>query len=90
MNEYKPLYRRNNLDRPCFWEAKASCSPTQNIIIVSHGIVGKAIQVEEIHVARNPKDEVESINALYKRKYDSDFAKEMNRSVKIYLDNFRG
>ena len=52
MNEYKPLYRRNNLGRPCFWEAKASCSPTQNIIIVSHGIVGKAIQVEEIHVAR--------------------------------------
>lgn len=36
------------------------------------------------------KDEAESINALYKRKYDSDFAKEMNRSVKIYLDNFRG
>jgi hypothetical protein len=35
------------------------------------------------------KDQVESINALYKRKYDSDFAKEMNRSVKIYLDNFR-
>lgn len=65
MNEYKPLYRRNNLGRPCFWEAKASCSPTQNIIIVSHGIVGKAIQVEEIHVARNPKDEVES---RYKQK----------------------
>jgi len=35
------------------------------------------------------KDQVETINALYKRKYDSDFAKEMNRSVKIYLDNFR-
>lgn len=65
MNEYKPLYRRNNLGRPCFWEAKASCSPTQNIIIVSHGIVGKATQVEEIHVARNPKDEVES---RYKQK----------------------
>ena len=59
------MYRRNNLGRPCFWEAKASCSPTQNIIIVSHGIVGKAIQVEEIHVARNPKDEVES---RYKQK----------------------
>lgn len=69
MNEYKPLYRRNNLGRPCFWEAKASCSPTQNIIIVSHGIVGKAIQVEEIHVARNPKDEVES---RYKQKENKD------------------
>lgn len=65
MNEYKPLYRRNNLGRPCFWEARVSGSPTQNIIIVSHGIVGKAIQVEEIHVARNPKDEVES---RYKQK----------------------
>lgn len=65
MNEYKPLYRRNNLGRPCFWEAIVSGSPTQNIIIVSHGIVGKAIQVEEIHVARNPKDEVES---RYKQK----------------------
>lgn len=65
MNEYKPLYRRNNLGRPCFWEARISSSPTQNIIIVSHGIVGKAIQVEEIHVARNPKDEVES---RYKQK----------------------
>lgn len=65
MNEYKPLYRRNNLGRPCFWEAKVSGSSTQNIIIVSHGIVGKAIQVEEIHVARNPKDEVES---RYKQK----------------------
>ena len=65
MNEYKPLYRRNNLGRPCFWEAIVSDSPTQNIIIVSHGIVGKAIQVEEIHVARNPKDEVES---RYKQK----------------------
>lgn len=65
MNEYKPLYRRNNLGRPCFWEAIISSSPTQNIIIVSHGIVGKAIQVEEIHVARNPKDEVES---RYKQK----------------------
>lgn len=65
MNEYKPLYRRNNLGRPCFWEARVSGSSTQNIIIVSHGIVGKAIQVEEIHVARNPKDEVES---RYKQK----------------------
>ena len=65
MNEYKPLYRRNNLGRPCFWEARISSSPTQNIIIVSHGIVGKAMQVEEIHVARNPKDEVES---RYKQK----------------------
>lgn len=65
MNEYKPLYRRNNLGRPCFWEARVSGYPTQNIIIVSHGIVGKAIQVEEIHVARNPKDEVES---RYKQK----------------------
>lgn len=65
MNEYKPLYRRNNLGRPCFWEAIVSGSPTQNIIIVSHGIVGKAMQVEEIHVARNPKDEVES---RYKQK----------------------
>lgn len=65
MNEYKPLYRRNNLGRPCFWEARVSGSPTQNIIIVSHGIVGKAIQVEEIHVSRNPKDEVES---RYKQK----------------------
>lgn len=65
MNEYKPLYRRNNLGRPCFWEARVSGSPTQNIIIISHGIVGKAIQVEEIHVARNPKDEVES---RYKQK----------------------
>ena len=65
MNEYKPLYRRNNLGRPCFWEARVSGSPTQNIIIVSHGIVGKAIQVEEIYVARNPKDEVES---RYKQK----------------------
>lgn len=65
MNEYKPLYRRNNLGRPCFWEARISGSSTQNIIIVSHGIVGKAIQVEEIHVARNPKDEVES---RYKQK----------------------
>lgn len=65
MNEYKPLYRRNNLGRPCFWEAIISSSPTQNIIIVSHGIVGKTIQVEEIHVARNPKDEVES---RYKQK----------------------
>ena len=65
MNEYKPLYRRNNLGRPCFWEARVSGSSTQNIIIVSHGIVGKAIQVEEIHVVRNPKDEVES---RYKQK----------------------
>lgn len=65
MNEYKPLYRRNNLGHPCFWEARVSGSSTQNIIIVSHGIVGKAIQVEEIHVARNPKDEVES---RYKQK----------------------
>lgn len=65
MNEYKPLYRRNNLGRPCFWEARVSESSTQNIIIVSHGIVGKAIQVEEIHVARNPKDEIES---RYKQK----------------------
>lgn len=65
MNEYKPLYRRNNLGSPCFWEARVSGSSTQNIIIVSHGIVGKAIQVEEIHVARNPKDEVES---RYKQK----------------------
>lgn len=65
MNEYKPLYRRNNLGRPCFWEARVNGSSTQNIIIVSHGIVGKAIQVEEIHVARNPKDEVES---RYKQK----------------------
>lgn len=65
MNEYKPLYRRNNLGRPCFWEARVSGSSTQNIIIVSHGIVGKTIQVEEIHVARNPKDEVES---RYKQK----------------------
>lgn len=65
MNGYKPLYRRNNLGRPCFWEARISGSSTQNIIIVSHGIVGKAIQVEEIHVARNPKDEVES---RYKQK----------------------
>lgn len=65
MNEYKPLYRRNNLGRPCFWEARVSGSSTQNIIIVSHGIVGKAIQVEEIHVAHNPKDEVES---RYKQK----------------------
>lgn len=65
MNEYKPLYRRNNLGSPCFWEARVSESFTQNIIIVSHGIVGKAIQVEEIHVARNPKDEVES---RYKQK----------------------
>lgn len=65
MNEYKPLYRRNNLGSPCFWEARVSESSTQNIIIVSHGIVGKAIQVEEIHVARNPKDEVES---RYKQK----------------------
>lgn len=65
MNEYKPLYRRNNLGRPCFWKARVSGSSTQNIIIVSHGIVGKAIQVEEIHVVRNPKDEVES---RYKQK----------------------
>lgn len=65
MNEYKSLYRRNNLGRPCFWEARVSGSSTQNIIIVSHGIVGKAIKVEEIHVARNPKDEVES---RYKQK----------------------
>lgn len=65
MNEYKPLYRRNNLGSPCFWEARVSGSSTQNIIIVSHGIVGKAIQVEEIHVVRNPKDEVES---RYKQK----------------------
>lgn len=65
MNEYKPLYRRNNLGRPCFWEARVNGSSTQNIIIVSHGIVGKAIQVEEIHVVRNPKDEVES---RYKQK----------------------
>ncbi len=36
------------------------------------------------------KDEIESIKELYKRKYDSDFAKEMNRSVKKYLENFRG
>ena len=76
MNEYKPLYRRNNLGRPCFWEAKASCSPTQNIIIVSHGIVGKAIQVEEIHVARNPKDEVES-RYKHKRKQGYKFLDEI-------------
>lgn len=36
------------------------------------------------------KDEIESIKELHKRKYDSDFAKEMNRSVKKYLENFRG
>lgn len=30
------------------------------------------------------------IKAFYNRKYDSDFAKEMSRSAKRYLDHFRG
>ena len=54
MKKYEKLYRRNNLGKPCFWQAYPSASPTQNIIIISHGIVGKGMIVEEIHVSRNP------------------------------------
>lgn len=77
MEKYKPLYRRNNLGRPCFWEARPSCSPTQQIVIVSHGIVGKAMHVEEIHVGRNAKEEVES-RYKQKRKQGYKFIDELN------------
>jgi len=32
----------------------------------------------------------EYINAFYKHKYSSDFAKEMNRSASRYLEHFGG
>lgn len=65
MEKYEKLYRRNNLGKPCFWQAYPSASSTQNIILVSHGIVGKGMIVDEIHVSRKPEDEVES---RYKQK----------------------
>lgn len=58
------LYRRNNYGQPCVWMARPCNFHT---IEIFHGIVGKTISYEEIHVNRCPKDECNS-RILAKRK----------------------
>lgn len=85
-------YRRNNFGQPCVWFA----TPFGNdSIIVYHGIVGKTITNEIIHIARKPKDEVKSrINA--KRKIGYKLLSELKDNVSLpveeqllsYLDTY--
>lgn len=75
-------YRRNNFGQPCVWFAKAH---DVDSIIVYHGIVGKTISSDIIHVGRKPTDEVLSrINA--KRKAGYKLLSELKDNVSLPVE----
>lgn len=85
-------YRRNNFGQPCVWYAR-QCD--DDSIIVFHGIVGKTITSEIIHIHRNPVDEIKSrVNA--KRKTGYKLLSELKDNVSLpvegellsYLDTY--
>lgn len=64
---HKGLYRRNNFGQPCIWYARPLNDKT---IEVFHGIVGKTIINDIIHINREPRAEITSrINAKLKAGY---------------------
>lgn len=85
-------YRRNNFGQPCIWYAR----PFDNdSIIVYHGIVGKTVTSEIIHINRKTADEIKSrVNA--KRKTGYKLLSELKDNVSLpvegellsYLDTY--
>lgn len=75
-------YRRNNFGQPCVWYAR----PFDNdSIIVYHGIVGKTVTSEIIHINRKPADEIKSrINA--KRKTGYKLLSELKDNVSLPVE----
>lgn len=85
-------YRRNNFGQPCVWYARPFDFDS---IIIYHGIVGKTITSEIIHIYRKPNDEVKSrVNA--KRKTGYKLLSELKDNVSLpvegqllsYLDTY--
>lgn len=85
-------YRRNNFGQPCVWYARPL---DDDSIIVFHGIVGKTITSEIIHINRKPTDEIKSrVNA--KRKTGYKLLSELKDNVSLpvegellsYLDTY--
>lgn len=75
-------YRRNNFGQPCVWYAR----PFDNdSIIVYHGIVGKTVTSEIIHINRNAADEIKSrVNA--KRKTGYKLLSELKDNVSLPVE----
>lgn len=75
-------YRRNNFGQPCVWFAQP-CDVDS--IIVYHGIIGKTIISEIIHVGRKPADEVLS-RIKAKRKAGYKLLSELKDNVSLPVE----
>lgn len=89
---HKGLYRRNNFGQPCIWYARPLNDKT---IEVFHGIVGKTIINDIIHINREPRAEITSrinvkLKAGYKHLWDikDNIELPVEGNLLSYLDKY--